>query len=122
MVLHALFWIAQDAVVDAEQVGGLDDESGFFAGLADGGFADEFSDFEDSSGNGPLSLQRRVSAFDEEDAGVLDGLFDDDGADTDQREFGEFALHVQAFYLRRAEQQVPPLRIPLLLNGMLRSG
>jgi hypothetical protein len=90
VILHALFGVAEDAVVDAEQVGGFDDESGFFAGLADGGIAHQFTDFEDASGDGPLRLQRRVGAFDQENA----GLFDDYGADADQRDFGEFALHI----------------------------
>ena len=38
MILHTLFGIAQHAVVDAEKFAGFDDESGFFAGLADGGY------------------------------------------------------------------------------------
>ena len=79
VILHAFFGVAQDAIVDAEQVSELDDESSFFTSLADGGFADEFADFEDTSGDGPLRLQWRVSALDEEDAGV----FDDDGTDAD---------------------------------------
>ena len=56
VILHALLRIAQDAVVDAEQFAGFDDQSGFFAGLADGGFADQFADFEDASGDRPLAL------------------------------------------------------------------
>jgi len=90
VILHAPLGVAQDAVVDAEQVSGFDDESGFFAGLADGGFADQFPDFEDPSGDGPLRLQRGVGAFDQENAGV----FYDYRADTDQWDFGEFALHI----------------------------
>jgi hypothetical protein len=98
VILHALFGVAQDAVVDAEQLSGLDDESSLFAGLADSGFANEFADFQHSSGDGPLGLQRRVSALDEKDAVVLD----DDGADSDQRDFGELALH-GASILKRVE-------------------
>jgi hypothetical protein len=62
VILHPLFRVAKDTVVHAEQIGWGDDESGFFAGLADGGFADEFSDFEDAAGDGPLGLERRVRA------------------------------------------------------------
>ena len=54
VILHALFGIAQNAVVDAEQFAGFDDESGFFASLAHGGFAHQFADFEHASGDRPL--------------------------------------------------------------------
>jgi hypothetical protein len=84
MILDALLRVAQDAVVDAEQVSGLDNESGFFAGFADSGIADQFANFEHASGDRPLRLQRRVGAFDQEDTGVLDGVFYDDSADADQ--------------------------------------
>jgi hypothetical protein len=89
VILDALFGIAEDAVVDAEQFAGLDDESGLFAGLADGGLADQFADFEDASGNGPMILEGWAGAPDQEDASVLD----DDGADADERDFGELAFH-----------------------------
>ena len=81
VILHALLGIAQDAIVDAEEFAGFDGESGFFAGLADCGFAHQFANFEHASGDGPFGLQRRVSALYQDDAGV----FDDDGAYADQR-------------------------------------
>jgi len=89
VILHALFGIAQDAVVDSEQFTGLDGESSFFAGLADNRFPDQFAHFQDASGNRPLSLQRRMSALNQHYARA----FDDDGADADQWSFGEFAVH-----------------------------
>jgi hypothetical protein len=89
VVLHAAAGVAQDAVVDAQQLAGFDSESGFFAGLAEGCLADQLADFQHASGDRPLGLQRRVSALYENHAGV----FDDDGADADQRLLGIFTLH-----------------------------
>jgi hypothetical protein len=89
VILHALFSIAQYTVVNAEQVSRFDDQSGFFADLPDGRFADHFADLQHTSGDGPLGLERRVGAFHEEDTGVLD----DDSANTHQRKFREFTLH-----------------------------
>jgi hypothetical protein len=88
--LHALLGIAQDTIEDAEEFAGLDRESGFLASLADGGFAQEFADFEHASGDGPLGLERRMRALHQNDA----SLFDDDGAHADQRNLGKFAFHL----------------------------
>jgi hypothetical protein len=98
VILHALFGIAQDPVVDSEEFAGVDGESCFFPGFADGGFAQEFADFEHASGNGPFGLQRRVGAFYEDYAGV----FYDDGAYAYQRGLGEFALHLCVLQRLRA--------------------
>ena len=89
MILHALLGIQQDAVEYTEEFAGFDGESGFFASLANGGVADHFADFKHASRDGPFGLQRRVKPFHEDDARV----FDDDGSDADQRDFGKFALH-----------------------------
>src|ERR1700751_5875408 len=59
VILHALFGIAEDTVVDAQQFSGVDDQASFFASLADGGVANHFADFENSAGDRPLSLNRR---------------------------------------------------------------
>ena len=89
VVLHAVFGIAQHAVVDPEQFSGLDDQSRFFARLADRGFAHQFSDFEHASWNGPLGLQRRVRTLHQQNTGILN----DDGANADQRNFWKLSLH-----------------------------
>ena len=86
----AATWIGtKDAVVDPQQGARFHDESGFFAGFADSGFANEFSYFKDSPGNRPLRLHRRVRALDEDYAVAIDN----DGADTDERNFREFTFH-----------------------------
>jgi hypothetical protein len=94
VILHALPGIAQDAIEDAEEFAGFDGESSFFASLADGGVAHQFADFEHASGDGPLGLQGRMRSPYQNDAGV----FDDDGADADQRNLRKFALHRERFY------------------------
>jgi hypothetical protein len=91
VILHALFRVAQDAVIDAQELAGFDGETGFFASFAEGGFTHQFADFENASGDGPFGPHRRVKTLYQYDART----FDDDGADADQREFGEFALHVR---------------------------
>src|SRR5208282_2684760 len=89
VISNALVGVAEDAVVDSEQVAGFDGQAGLFAGLTDRGFAQQFADFEDAAGNRPLGLQRRMRTLHQHHARA----FDDDGADSDQRDFGEFAVH-----------------------------
>jgi hypothetical protein len=91
VILDSLFGIAQDAVIDAKKILRLDDESGLFPSFANCGLADQFPDFQNTARDGPLGLQRRVGPLDQEHTSVLD----DDGADTDQRDFGKFAFHVE---------------------------
>jgi hypothetical protein len=91
VILHSVFGIAQDAVIDAQQLVGLHDQSGLFAGFTHGGFANHLADFEDTAGDGPVSLNRWMGALYQYNAIG----FDNDGAYTDQREFGEFAFHFE---------------------------
>ncbi len=55
MILHALVSIAENAIIDSEKLAGFDGESRFFAGLADGGLAHQFADFQNASGDRPLA-------------------------------------------------------------------
>jgi len=91
VILHTALGIAQDAVVYTEQFAGFDKQSRFFAGFADGGFANHLANFENTAGDGPVSLDGRVSTLDQNHAIA----FDDDGTDADKGEFGEFAFHDQ---------------------------
>ena len=56
---------------------------------SDGSFAQHLSYFERSTGDGPLSGQRRMCAFDQDHTPGID----DDCADTNKRSFGIFAFH-----------------------------
>lgn len=89
VILHAAFGIAKDAIINAEEFAGFDEQSSFFASFTNGGFADHFSDFEHAAGNGPMSLDGGMGTLHENNVFA----FDDDGADADQREFGKFAFH-----------------------------
>jgi len=76
VILHALVCVAQDAIINSEQIAGFDDQSGFFPGFANRRFPHQFANFENTSGDRPLRLQRRVSALDQKYA----GSFNDDRA------------------------------------------
>ena len=89
VILHALLFIPQDAIVDAQQFARFDDEARLFASLTNGGLSHKFSNLKDSAGDRPLCLQRRMRTLDEQNPLAVD----DDGADADQREFGEFTFH-----------------------------
>jgi len=61
VVLDALLSVAENAVEDTQEFAEFDDKSRFFPSFAHSGFADQFSNFEDSAGDGPLPLDRRVA-------------------------------------------------------------
>ena len=89
VILHALVRIAEDAVVDSEQVAGLDESpvSSWASRMA----ASRTSSPTSSTPQGSTTeLAAAGGALDQEDA----VLFDDDGSDADQRGFGEFSFHV----------------------------
>src|SRR5690242_18103874 len=89
MILDTLLSIAQDSIIDSEQLSRFNDESGFFPGLANCGVTHQFSDLQHAAGDRPLRLQGWVRALDEQDALI----FDDDGADSDERDLRKFTFH-----------------------------
>jgi hypothetical protein len=95
VILHPAVRAAQDSVIDAEEIGSFDDQSCFFTGFSHPRVANQFADFEHASGNGPLALDRRMGALNQEDSGVfLSAWLDNDGANADEGMLGKFAFHL----------------------------
>jgi hypothetical protein len=74
------FAFAMDAVDELDQFDGLNDEPGFFADFANDGIGEEFANFDEAAGEGPMSLKRLGGALNQQDA----PLMDDDCSDTDK--------------------------------------
>jgi hypothetical protein len=89
VIVRALGFVPHATVVDAQKVGGFYGKAGLFAGLADGGLAQRFSQFQHAPGDGPFAGQWRMSALDQQDAPVLD----DDRAYAHERRIGIFTFH-----------------------------
>ena len=88
MILRRLIRKAQDLFINLNQFEREDLEASFFHKLALDGLRDCFAEFEDSAGNGPAALERRVCPANEKH--TRGG--NDDSADGNYGTFGIFPV------------------------------
>jgi len=72
MILRRLIGKAQDFLINLNQFERADLNASFFHKLALNGLRDCFTELEDSAGDGPAALKRRLSPANEEHARVGD--------------------------------------------------
>ena len=88
MILRRLIGKAQDFLINLNQFKRADLDASFFHKLTLNGLHDCFAEFEDSTGDGPAALERRLAAADEEHTRAGN----DYSADGDYRTLGIFPV------------------------------
>src|SRR5579864_9351355 len=88
MILRRLMGKAQDFLINLNQFEREDLDASFFHKLALNGLRDRFAELEDSAGNGPAALERRVRPANEKHTRAGN----DYSADGDYRTLGIFPV------------------------------